>query len=225
MSPDEIQPEEDMIEKAKQLLELTVLVDKYPLVVARRVAGLVYIIIAGGISFVTLIFMSLQDIFGLGNPFLINLGFVILSLVFSWIVAFRLVIPLTRSYPQEPELDEGGKATFVIWGILMAAIVVVSLITFSGGMDYLFPPVLQFIMGIGFLSNYMLGRRRTSVEFYTHEHLYFAIAVFLGIIPMLLFPVIAYLAIIVADVGGIFVIGIYMLITSEQLLLESKGQG
>ena len=224
MSPDKIQADEDMIEKAKQLLLLTDIVDKYPLVVARRVAGLVYIIMAGGISFVTLIFMSLQDILGPGD-FLINLGFVIFSLVFSWIVAFRLVIPLTRSYPQEPTLDEGGRATLVIWGILVVAIVIVSLLTFSAGMDNLFPPVLEFIMGIGFLSNYMLGRRNVSVEFYTHEHLYFAITVLLSIIPMLLFPAMAYVIIIISCVGGIFVVGIYMLITAERLLLASKGQG
>jgi hypothetical protein len=224
MSPDKIQADEDMIEKAKQLLLLTDIVDKYPLVVARRVAGLVYIIMAGGISFVTLIFMSLQDILGPGD-FLINLGFVIFSLVFSWIIAFRLVIPLTRSYPQEPTLDEGGRATLVIWGILVVAIVIVSLLTFSAGMDNLFPPVLEFIMGIGFLSNYMLGRRNTSVEFYTHEHLYFAITVLLSIIPMLLFPAMAYVIIIISCVGGIFVVGIYMLITAERLLLASKGQG
>ena len=224
MSPDKIQADEDMLEKARQLLELTDIVDKYPLVVARRVAGLVYIIMAGGISFVTLIFMSLQDILGPGD-FLINLGFVIFSLVFSWIVAFRLVIPLTRSYPREPTLDEGGRATLVIWGILVAAIVIVSLLTFSAGMDNLFPPVLEFIMGIGFLSNYMLGRRNTSVEFYTHEHLYFAITVLLSIIPMLLFPAMAYVIIIISCVGGIFVVGIYMLITAERLLLESRGKG
>ena len=224
MSPDKIQADEDMLEKARKLLELTDIVDKYPLVVARRVAGLVYIIMAGGISFVTLIFMSLQDILGPGD-FLINLGFVIFSLVFSWIVAFRLVIPLTRSYPREPTLDEGGRATLVIWGILVAAIVIVSLLTFSAGMDNLFPPVLEFIMGIGFLSHYMLGRRNTSVEFYTHEHLYFAITVLLSIIPMLLFPAMAYVIIIISCVGGIFVVGIYMLITAERLLLESRGKG
>ena len=224
MNPEGVETEDDMIEKARQLLLLTDIVDKYPLVVARRVAGLVYIIMAGGISFVTLIFMSLQDILGPGD-FLINLGFVIFSLVFSWIVAFRLVIPLTRSYPQEPKLDEGGRATLVIWGILVVAIVIVSLLTFSAGMDNLFPPVLEFIMGIGFLSNYMLGRRNTSVEFYTHEHLYFAITVLLSIIPMLLFPAMAYVIIIISCVGGIFVVGIYMLITAERLLLASKGQG
>ena len=224
MNPEGVETEDDMIEKARQLLLLTDIVDKYPLVVARRVAGLVYIIMAGGISFVTLIFMSLQDILGPGD-FLINLGFVIFSLVFSWIIAFRLVIPLTRSYPQEPTLDEGGRATLVIWGILVVAIVIVSLLTFSAGMDNLFPPVLEFIMGIGFLSNYILGRRNTSVEFYTHEHLYFAITVLLSIIPMLLFPAMAYVIIIISCVGGIFVVGIYMLITAERLLLASKGQG
>ncbi|MHA1950535.1 MAG: hypothetical protein ACXAAO_04770 [Candidatus Thorarchaeota archaeon] len=225
MNPENVESNEDMVEKARQLLTLTDLVDKYPAVMARRVAGLVYLIIAGGMSFTTLIFMSLQDILGPGNPFLINLGFVILSLVFSWIVAFRLVVPLTRSYPQEPKMTEGSRATLVIWGILAVTMVVVSLFTFLQGADYLFPPILQFIMGTGFLSNYILGRRETSVEFYTREHLFFSLAVFLGIIPMLMLPTIAYVFLIVIDMGGIYVIGIYMLITSERLLLASKGQG
>jgi hypothetical protein len=225
MSPEDGEANEDMVEKARQLLLLTDLVDKYPLVVARRVAGLVYLIIAGGISFTTLIFMSLQNELGSGDPFLINLGFVMLSLFFSWIVAFRLVVPLTRSYPQETEMDEGGRATLALWGILAAVIVIVSLVTFQAGTPNLFPPSLQCIMGIGFLSNYIFGRRGGGVEFYTREHLYFAIAVFLSIIPMLLLPTIAYIFLIVVDMGGIYVIGIYMLITAERLLLESKGQG
>jgi len=80
-------------------------------------------------------------------------------------------------------------------------------------------------MGTGFLSNYIGGRRDTSVAFFTREHLYFAIAVFLSIIPMMIFPSIAYIFLIVVDMGGIYVIGIYMLVTAEQLLLQSKGQG
>lgn len=225
MSPEKNETNEDMVEKAKQLLLLTDLVDKYPMVVARRVAGLVYLIIAGGISFATLIYMSLQDVLGPGDPLLVNLGFVGLSLLFSWIVAFRLVLPLTKSYPKEASTENGGKAPFVIWGILAIAMVVLSVYTFSTGLDDYFAPALQLIMGIGFLSNYIGERRSSGVEFYTREHLYFAIAVFLSIIPMLMFPTIAHIFLIVVDMGGIYVIGIYMLVTAEQLLLQSKGQG
>lgn len=217
--------EEDVVEKARQLLLLTDLVDKYPMVVARRVAGLVYLIIAGGISFTTLLYMSLQDVFGPGDPFLVNLGFVILSLLFSWVVAFRLILPLTQSYPQDPDMEEGGRAPFLIWGILAVMIVITSLVTIAIDMSNLFPPALQFIMGVGFLANYLLGRRGGGEEFYTREHLFFAIVVFLSIIPMLMVPPIAYVFLIVIDMGGIYVIGIYMLITAERLLLESKGQG
>ena len=225
MSPEDVEANEDMVEKARQLLLLTDLVDKYPTVMARRVAGLVYLIIAGGMSFATLIFMSLQDLLGPGNPLLINIGFVVLSLLFSWIVAFRLVLPLTRSYPQEVSTDENGKATVIVWGILVVAMVVLSVVTFSTGMGDLFAPSLQLIMGAGFLSNYILGRRNSNVEFYSHEHLFFAIIVFLSIIPMLMVLSIAYVVLIVVNMGGIYVIGIYMLVTSERLLLESKRQG
>ena len=225
MNPEENESDGEMVEKAKQLLLLTDLVDKYPMVVARRVAGLVYLIIAGGISFTTLIYMTLQDVFGPGDPLLVNLGFVAVSLLFSWIVAFRLVLPLTQSYPKEAATEDGGKATFVIWGILAIAIVILSFVSFSSGTGELFAPCLQLIMGTGFLLNYIGGRRSSGVEFYTREHLYFAIVVFLSIIPMMMFLEIAYIFLIIADMGGIYVVGIYMLVTAERLLLESKGQG
>jgi hypothetical protein len=80
-------------------------------------------------------------------------------------------------------------------------------------------------MGTGFLFNYIFGRRESGEESLTREHLYFAIAVYISIIPMLLFPIFAYVLLVVVDMGGVYVIGIYMLVTAEQLLLESKGQG
>ncbi|MHA1137553.1 MAG: hypothetical protein ACTSSE_13800 [Candidatus Thorarchaeota archaeon] len=225
MKSEENEVDDEMVEKAKQLLLLTDLVDKYPMVVARRVAGLVYLIIAGGISFTTLIYMALQNVFGPGDPLLVNLGFVAISLLFSWVVAFRLVLPLTQSYPKETEPETGGKINFIVWGILAIAIVILSFVTFSSGTGELFAPSLQFIMGIGFLLNYIGGRRSSGVEFYTREHLYFAIVVFLSIIPMMIFLEIAYIFLIIADMGGIYIIGIYMLVTAEKFLLESKGQG
>lgn len=225
MNPEKNGIDDEMVEKAKQLLLLTDLVDKYPMVVARRVSGLVYLIIAGGISFATLIYMSLQDVVGLGDPFLVNMAFIGISLFFSWLVAFRLVLPLTQSYPQEISSDEGRKAPFIIWGILATGIVILSFVTFSTGIGYLFVPGLQLIMGTGFLSNYVLGRRSKEMDFFTREHLYFALAVFLSFIPMIMFLEFAYVILIVVDMGGIYIIGIYMLVTAERLLLESKGQG
>lgn len=225
MNQENASSDEEMLEKAKQLLLLTDLIDKYPKVVARRVSGLVYLIIAGGISFATLIYMSLQNALTPINPVLVNLGFVGISLFFSWLVAFRLVIPLTQSYPKEPEPKEAQKAPFVVWGILAIAIVTVALITFSTDNGLLFIPVLQIIMGTGFLSNYILGRKSVEADIFTREHLYFSFAVFISIIPMFLILKLAYVLLIVVDMGGIYVMGIYMLITSERLLLESKGQG
>lgn len=226
MNSDNGNVDDELAEKAKQLLLLADLVDKYPAVVARRVAGLVYLIIAGGISFTTLIYMSLEDIFGQGDPLLVNLGFVALSLIFSWVVAFRLILPLTQSYPKVETAPDGGWTVFIVWGILAIAIVVLSFVTFSTGNGQYFAPALQLLMGIGFLSNYLGSRKQQSdYEFYTREHLYFAIVVFLSIIPMLLFLDRAHVFLIVADMGGIYIIGIYMLITAERLLLESKGQG
>lgn len=225
MNPVNDETDGEMLEKAKQLLELTDLIDKYPKAVARRVSGLIYLIIAGGISFATLIYMSLQNVLGPLDPVLVNLAFVGMSLLFSWLVSFKLVMPLTQSYPKEPRPENGEKAPFIIWGILAVAIVVDALMTFSTGNGVLFVPLLQMIMGVGFLSNYILGKRSIEVDIFTREHLYFALAIFLSTIPMFLFVEIAYVFLIVVDMGGIYVIGIYMLITSEQLLLEGRRQG
>jgi hypothetical protein len=217
--------DDEMVEKAKQLLLLTDLIDKYPKVVARRVSGLIYLIIAGGISFATLIYMSLQNVLGPIDPLLVNLGFVGMSLFFSWIVAFRLVLPLTQSYPEDPKPKEGERAPFIVWGILAIAIVIVALVTFSTDNGLLFIPLLQIIMGTGFLSNYLLGRKSIEEDIFTREHLYFAFAILFSVLPMFLFLELAYVLLIVVDMGGIYVIGIYMLISAERLLLERKRQG
>ena len=225
MNPVNDENNEELIEKAKQLLLLTDLVDLYPKVVARRVSGLIYLIIAGGISFTTLIYMSLQNVLGPGDPVIVNIAFVGISLFFSWLVAFRLVLPLTQSYPQDPKPKEAEKAPLIVWSVLAIGIVAVALVTFSTDNGVLFMPFLQIIMGTGFLSNYILGRRSVQVDIFTREHLYFALAIFLSVIPMFLFLEFAYVILIVVDMGGIYIIGIYMLITSERLLLESKRQG
>jgi len=225
LSPDNYENDDELVEKAKQLLLLTDLIDKYPKVVARRVSGLVYLIIAGGISFATLIYMSLQNVIGPVDPVLINLLFVGISLFFSWVVAFKLVLPLTQSYPEEPKPKKDERAPFVIWGILAIAIVADALVSFSTDNGLLFIPVLQLIMGTGFLSNYVLGRKSVETDIFTREHLYFAISIFISVIPMFLFLELAYVILIVVDMGGIYVIGIYMLVTAERLLLESKRQG
>ncbi|MFW9910806.1 MAG: hypothetical protein ACFFCT_14180 [Candidatus Odinarchaeota archaeon] len=225
MNPENNKIDDELIKKAKQLLLLTDLIDKYPKVVARRVSGLVYLIIAGGISFAALIYMSLQNVVGPIDPVLTNMAFVGISLFFSWLVTFRLVLPLTKSYPEEPKPKTGEKAPFIVWGILAIAIIIDAFVSFSTGNGVMFILVLQIIMGTGFLSNYVLGRRSVEADIFTREHLYFSLAVFLSVIPMFLFLEIAYVIMIVVDMGGIYVIGIYMLITSERLLLESKRQG
>jgi hypothetical protein len=225
MNPQENESNDEMIEKAKQLLLLTDLVDKYPMVVERRVTGLTNLIIAGGISFATLIYMSLQSVIGSGDPLIVNLGFVALSLLFSWIVAFRLVLPLTSSYPKKEKADGEGRPGIMVWGFLVAAMVILSFATIGTGNVQLFAPYLQVIMGVGFLSNYIGARSSADADFHTREYLYFAIVVFLSIIPMFMFIEIAHVFLIIADMGGIYVIGIYMLISAEQILLESKGQG
>jgi len=225
MNPKEAGNDNDRSEKARQLLLLADLVDKYPQVVSRRVAGLVHILIGGGISFATLVFMSLQDLLGPGDPFLTALGLVVLSLVFSWVISVRLIVPLTGSYLAATSASQGGRAVSLLWGVLAVSIVLSALAIFQSGSAGLFPPTLQLIMGCGFMVTYVLAKRTGSSNFYTVDHFYFATAILLSAIPTFLIPAAAYMILIVVDMGGIFLIGVHMLITAERLLLETKGQG
>jgi hypothetical protein len=51
--------QEEMLERAKQLLTLTDLVDRYPAVMERRITGMIFVLIGGGVSLATLFFTSL----------------------------------------------------------------------------------------------------------------------------------------------------------------------
>jgi hypothetical protein len=225
MNPDEVSKDDEMVEKAKQLLLLTDLVDKYPRVVARRVSGLVYILIGGGMSFATLVLMVLQDLVGLGDPFLINVGFVILCLTLAWVIGFRLIVPLTKSYQRhQQDVDDSNldKGIVAIWAVLGSSIVISAIVLFQIGLEVLFPVALQIIMGCGFSLNYILGQRSKDTDFFSKEHLYFALIILMSIIPMLLWLEAGYLILIITNMGGIFAVGISLLVTAERLLLESK---
>jgi hypothetical protein len=92
-------------------------------------------------------------------------------------------------------------------------------------METLFPIALQLIMGCGFSMNYILGRKSNDANFFSKAHLFFALAILLSVIPMLIWPQAGYLILIVTNMGGIYLIGIHTLVSAEQLLLESMEQG
>jgi hypothetical protein len=217
---------DDELADARRLLALADIVDRYPQVVTRRVTGIIYILIGGGISFATLVMFVLTVVLEpqAWNP-LLNLLFVGVSLLITWIIAFRLVGPLTKSAPR-PEIEEEGARIFLaMWGVIAIIIAVSSVILFTQANQWLFPIEVQILLGFGQTMNYLMGRQSVSNNGFVKENLALGLAAFLSIPLMLLLPLLAYLILIIVDIGGIYLLGVYALITAERLLLESTGRG
>ncbi|MFW9918442.1 MAG: hypothetical protein ACFFED_02510 [Candidatus Thorarchaeota archaeon] len=219
--------QEEMLERAKKLLMLTDLVDRYPAVVERRVTGLVFVLIGGGVSLATLIFMSLfEAIEALGFMLLGVVIFVVLSLSVSFIIAFRLVVPLTQSYATtSPSEQEGMTLMKIMWGIFAIVMVVVSIYSFGTGQVFIFPIVVQLLLGIGNLVIYDGMRKDPKTADYSRSHLVLVILVFVSLIPIVLVPPLAFSMMILIDIGGLYALGIYILITAERLLVHTVGSG
>jgi hypothetical protein len=217
---------EDELADARRLLALADIVDRYPQVVTRRVTGIIYILIGGGISFATLIMFVLTAVLEpqAWNP-LLNLLFVAVSLLITWIIAFRLVGPLTKSFPRQELEEEGVRFFYAMWGVIAIILAVSSVIIFTQENQWLFPVEVQMLLGFGQTATYYMSRHDEYGGGFVKENLALGIAAFLSIPLMLLLPLIAYLILIVVDIGGIYLLGVYALITAERLLLESTGRG
>ncbi len=226
-SDDKAISQEEMLERAKKLLMLTDLVDRYPAVVERRVTGLIFVLTGGGVSLATLFFMSIFDIIeALGLTLLGVVIFVVLSLSVSFITAFRLVAPLTQSYTTiKPTEQEGMTLMTVMWGIFAIIMIVVSIYSFGSGQIFIFPIVVQILLSIGNVVIYQGMRVDPKTADYSRTHLVFVIVIVLSLIPIIAIPQIAFSIMILVDIGGLYALGIYILITAERLLVHSMGSG
>ncbi|MFX1368758.1 MAG: hypothetical protein ACFFAY_09190 [Promethearchaeota archaeon] len=216
---------EDELADARRLLALTDIVEKYPQVVNRRVTGIVYILIGGGISFATLVMFVLTTVYDpqTWNP-LLNLSFVAISLIITWIIAFRLVGPLTKSIPKD-DAEKPPMWFNLMWIVIAIILAVSSVILFTQENPIGFPILVQCLLAFGQSINYFASKQDKRHESFATESLVFAIAAVLSIPFMALLSELAYLIIIVVDIGGIYILGVYALITAERLLLESTGRG
>ncbi|MHA1637044.1 MAG: hypothetical protein ACTSUO_07275 [Candidatus Thorarchaeota archaeon] len=218
--------QEELLDKAKQFLALTALVEKYPEVVERRVMGLIFILIGGAISFATLIFTNIINLVGWGDEtmFLV-IAFVIICLGLGFGITLKVITPIYKSYGKpESSKHDMSKTAKITWGVLTFLIIAVSIyVTFTNQM-FLFAIFIQIFLAIGNGGNYYDSYRNQDGATPTKELLIFAIIIALSIIPMLLFLEWSTLILIVVDMGGIYIIGIYMLLTAEKMLLESSGR-
>ncbi|NHJ14873.1 MAG: hypothetical protein EAX95_14425 [Candidatus Thorarchaeota archaeon] len=216
----------DELAEVRRLLALTDIVDRYPQVVTRRVNGIIYILIGGGISFATLVMFVLTVVYDpqAWNP-LLNLTFVGVSLLITWIIAFRLVGPLTKSLPAEEEQEKPPMWFYVMWGVIAIALAVSSVFLFTQENPVGFPILVQCVLAFGQYVNYFVSRKDPKSGGFYRENLIFALVALMSIPFMLLLPELAYLILIIVDIGGIYIIGVYALITAERILLETTRRG
>ncbi len=218
--------QEEMRESAMKLLKLTDLVDRYPAVVERRVTGLIFVLIGGGVSIITLVYTTLFGFFqALGLELISVVFFVVISLLVSFIIAFRLIVPLTKSYTSiEQEEDQSSWLVNVIWGAFAIIMVISSIYSFGTGQPLLFLIVVQIILAIGNLAIYLDMRKNPKSVDYSLSHLVFVLLVSLSLIPILALPELAFSVMILVDIGGLYAQGIYILMTAERILVQTMGR-
>ncbi|MFW9908696.1 MAG: hypothetical protein ACFFEF_08980 [Candidatus Thorarchaeota archaeon] len=215
--------QEELLDRARQLLKLTDLVDRYPAVVERRVTGLVYVLIGGGVALLTLFFTSLMTALeSLGLQLISIVFFVIGSLSIAFIITFRLVTPLTKSYTSvSTKTEPMSNLMKAFWGVFCVIIVISAAYFFGTGQANLFPIVIQAILGFSNSFIYYGARSDAKNADYAHAHLILVLLIFASLIPIVLFPEIAFAVMILVDIGGLYGLGIYMLVTAERILVRT----
>ncbi|MFW9847928.1 MAG: hypothetical protein ACFFF4_02245 [Candidatus Thorarchaeota archaeon] len=218
--------QKEMLERAKQLLTLTDLVDSYPAVVERRITGMIFILIGGGVSLATLFFTSLLSAYPeLGTDLFVVLVFVIGSLAISGLVIFRLINPLTQSYSSVARSTGEGMSTGVkvTWGILVIAIIIFAIYSFGTDQGQLFPIFIQIVLTIGNTGIYLDMRKEPRSSDVAFAHLILVTLMGFSILPIIFLTPIAFPIMILVDIGGLYGIGIYTLLTAERLLVQTMG--
>jgi hypothetical protein len=220
------QMDSEIVEQAKQLLALSELVEKYPNAVSKRITGLIYVLTGGGISFATLTYIGILNVIGdLAQNILVNTAFVVIALLIAWAITFRLIMPISRLYPEpEPSDDKSEFRIKLFWGIMAAIMVISSVIAFGINQPQIFPLVVQITTAFGNIGNYYFTQEAPQPDPTAKAHLFFTVLLLLSIIPIILFPEMMFIIMIIVDMGGIYVVGIYMLITAEKVLLETSGR-
>ncbi|MFW9886368.1 MAG: hypothetical protein ACFFEX_18435, partial [Candidatus Thorarchaeota archaeon] len=114
---------------------------------------------------------------------------------------------------------------YIMWGVIGVILAVASVFLFTQENQLGFPILVQCVLAFGQSVNYYFSRKDPESGGFYKENLVFAIAALLSIPLMLLLQELAYLILIIVDIGGIYIIGVYALITAERLLLETTGRG
>ncbi|MFX1533428.1 MAG: hypothetical protein ACFFDI_04270 [Promethearchaeota archaeon] len=218
--------EEDLLQQAKKFLILADLVDRYPGVIERRVIGLYYILMAGALSISIVTFLSL---FNTLLDFDANLLFIVIisgSLLVAFSVAVGLINSLGKVYrPSEP-IKLRSKVLFLVFWVIISLIFVISfIIGIIGNFSLVFPVTVQLLLAIIMIGNYLNDVRSRNQSLRAgREHLFFGLVAAASIIGIFVFPAYSYTIMVLVDLSGFYLLGIYILISAEKFLLEMTGR-
>ena len=213
----------DVMDQAKQLLALGNLVNQYPDIVARRTVGLLYVLIGGAVSIAGLTFVTLVTFaIDIANNLFVVMAFVAVVLGITWLISFKLIVPLTRSYPKPTrQPSPTDRKVFFAWLTIAFFIMILTFYSFGTGQPHLFPLGIQLFIGGGNLFNYSASRNDPTEAPFARSNLAFSLGILASMVPIFLFPTLSYTIMMIVDLGGIYGLGLYMLSSAERLLLTS----
>ena len=115
------------------------------------------------------------------------------------------------------------KPMIIMWCALAVIMVIASIYSFGTNQPHLFSIVVQGSLAFGNLVIYYGLRKDPKSVDYSTSHLVLVIIVILSLVPIIAIPQIAFPMIIIVDIGGLYALGIYILITAERMLVQTMG--
>ncbi|MFX0066201.1 MAG: hypothetical protein ACFFC7_28905, partial [Candidatus Hermodarchaeota archaeon] len=111
------------------------------------------------------------------------------------------------------------------WVIISIIFVISFIIGIIGNFPLVFPVTVQLLLIIIMLGNYLNDFRSRNQNLRAgREHLFFGLVAAISIIGILGFPAYSYTIMVLVDLSGFYLLGIYILITAEKFLLEMTGR-
>ena len=83
---------------------------------------------------------------------------------------------------------------------------------------------MQTTLFFGNVANYFEAKKESTQSSSAFIFLIYAILIGISILPILLFPTFAFSIMIAVDIGGLYAMGIYNLLTAERILVETLGR-
>ncbi|RLE75598.1 MAG: hypothetical protein DRZ80_02490 [Thermoprotei archaeon] len=216
--------EKEDIERARKLLKIVDIIERYNYYLMRRAIGTLYIVIVGLISLIILFIGIFTEIITL-PPSLEGILYFL-----SFIFFFIIIIPLGSLILRIPTLyspdKKSGKGYGITWMIVGASILIASSIIYTSPLpDYYFAFILQCLMSAGQFGNYLASRSQIDYPGKVEkEYFYFGLPLILFSPLILIFPEYAWLIVIIFVSTGTFLFGIYLIITAPKVFKKWEAE-